>query len=156
MPDWLTHTLVGWITGKSIKIEVGLVVIGSLIPDIAKIGTIFQCWLGINLSHLLEPIHTPVGAFLVAGIAALFFDDIKKAFMALSIGVITHFILDYLLIHSSGGTMKLLFPFSWSEWQYGLVRSENYWVTIITVFVAVFIYIIYNYKKIEESKNILK
>jgi len=147
MPDWLTHTLVAWISGKVIKAEVGLVVIGSLIPDIYKIEPLFFRWFGINFNHLFEPIHTPVGALLIAGAAALFFVDVKKAFMLFGFGVATHFILDFLLVHASGGTMKLLFPFSWGEWQYGLVRSEDYWVTIIAVFAALLVYMVYSYFK---------
>ena len=73
MPDWLTHTLAGWITGKTIKMEVGLIVAGSLIPDIIKINLAFL-YFDINLRHFLNPFHTPAGAFLVAGIFALFFD----------------------------------------------------------------------------------
>lgn len=98
MPDWLTHTLAGWITGKAIKMEVGLIVAGSLIPDLIKINLAFL-YFDINLHHFLNPFHTPAGAFIVAGIFALFFEDAKKAFIPLGIGVITHFILDFFLVH---------------------------------------------------------
>ena len=147
MPDWLTHTLAGWITGKAIKIEVGLVVIGSLIPDLAKINLAFL-YFGVDLHHLLNPIHTPAGAFLIAGIFALFFEDVKKAFIPLGIGIITHFILDFFLVHVLGG-MKLLFPISWSEWQYYLIRYDDYHVTIVALLAAILIYIIYFYYKKE-------
>jgi hypothetical protein len=36
MPDWFTHTLIGGITGKITKIDIGLIVIDSLIPDLVK------------------------------------------------------------------------------------------------------------------------
>ena len=143
MPDWLTHTLAGWITGKVIKMEVGLVVIGSLIPDIMKISLAFQ-WFGLNLDNVLAPIHTPAGAFLIGGILALFFEDAKKTFIPLGVGITTHFILDFFLFPTSGG-MKLLFPFSWEGWQYGAISSGDYRVTIIAVFVGILVYIIYLY-----------
>ena len=94
MPDWLTHTLVGWITGKTVKMEISLVVIGSLIPDLVKINLLFP-WMGIQDIHFFDPLHTPVGAFLIAGIGSLLFEDTKKSFIPLSIGVSTHFVLDF-------------------------------------------------------------
>ena len=80
MPDWLTHTLAGWITGKVVKKEIGLIIAGSLIPDLAKINLAFL-FFDINLRNFLYAFHTPAVAFVVAGIFALFFKDIKKAFI---------------------------------------------------------------------------
>lgn len=145
MPDWLTHTLAGWITGKAIKMEVGLLVVGSLIPDLVKINLAFL-YLGIDLHQYLNPFHTPAGAFLIAGIFAIFFKDAKKAFIPLGIGIITHFILDFFLVHVSGG-IKLLFPISWSEWQYYLIRYDDYHVTIVALLAAILVYITYFYHK---------
>ena len=70
MPDWFTHTLVGWATGTISKTEVGLVVIGSLIPDLVKINLAFT-WLEIDHHYFFDPLGTPVGAIIVGGIAAL-------------------------------------------------------------------------------------
>jgi hypothetical protein len=138
MPDWLTHSLVGWITGKTTKQDVALVVIGTLIPDLTKITLLFT-WLGVNDVPFFEPLHTPIGALLVAGIIALFFQDIRKAVLPLLIGVSTHFILDFFLVHVYGG-MKLLFPFSWGEWQLYVIRSDDYWVTIAAILIALLVY----------------
>jgi len=144
MPDWLTHTLAGWITGKAIKMEVGLVIMGSLIPDLKYMNLVFQNLFGVTLHTYLNAIHTPVVAFLIGGIFALFFKNVKKAFIPLGIGIITHFILDFFLVHVSGG-MKLLFPVNWSEWQYYLIRSDDYHMTIVAVLAAISIYIFYFY-----------
>jgi hypothetical protein len=144
MPDWFTHTLVGWITGRLIKRDVGLLVVGSLIPDIKYIGLIFENFGGVSYNIFLEAFHTPIGSFLIAGIFALFFKDIKKVLIPLGIGIITHFILDFFLLHVSGG-IKLFFPVSWSEYQYHLIRSEDYTMTIIAIIVAVLVYIGYFY-----------
>ena len=148
MPDWLTHTLAGWITGKAIKMEVGLIVAGSLIPDLKYINLIFQNLFGLTLHIYLDAIHTPIVAFLIAGIFALFFKDIKKAFIPLGIGIITHFVLDFFLVHVSGG-MKLLFPISWSEWQYYLIRYDDYNMTIVAILAAILVYIFYFYHRRE-------
>ena len=141
MPDWLTHTLVGWITGKTSKQDIALVVIGSLIPDLVKISLAFA-WLGINDHQFFDPLHLPIGAFLVASIIALLFQDVRKAFLSLSIGVATHFILDFFLVHTYGG-IKLLFPFSWDGWQIYLIRSDDYRMTIVAVLAVLLVYLIY-------------
>ncbi len=154
MPDWFTHTLVGWITGRTTKINIGLVVIGALIPDLVKINLAF-IWYNIDHHHFFDPIHTPIGAFLIAAIIALFFKDAKKAFIALGIGITTHFILDFLLVHVSGG-MKLLFPISWGEWQFYLIRSDDYWITIIAILAAILVYLIYYFYNIKKNtKNVI-
>jgi hypothetical protein len=153
MPDWFTHTLVGWLTGKTTKINIGLVVIGSLIPDLVKITLAFT-WLGIDHHHFFDPIHTPVGALIIAGIGALFFKDAEKAFIALGVGITTHFILDFFLVHVSGG-MKLLFPFSWEEWQYYLIHSDDYITTIIAVLTAILVYLIYYYHDRRKNQNFI-
>ena len=66
MPDWFTHSLVGWITGKTTKQDIVLVVIGSLIPDLVKINLVFL-WLELNDYPFFESLHTPIGACLIAG-----------------------------------------------------------------------------------------
>jgi membrane-bound metal-dependent hydrolase YbcI (DUF457 family) len=149
MPDWFTHTLAGWITGKTTKMDIGLVIIGSLIPDLMKVTIAFK-YFGIDHYNLFNPIHTPIGACLIAGLIALFFKDAKKAFIALGIGITTHFILDFMLFHSSG--MKLLFPFSWEEWRYlCLIHASDYWITIIAIAITILIYTLYTYH--DKRKN---
>jgi hypothetical protein len=151
MPDWLTHSLIGWITGKIIKSDVALLVIGSLLPDIEKISVVDN-WFGIHSEQFLAPFHTPAGAFLIGGLLALFFESPKKAFIPLSIGITTHFILDVFLFNSSGG-LRLLFPFSWEGWQYDVISSGDDWITIIAIYAAAFVYIIYLYYTNLTSKN---
>jgi hypothetical protein len=138
MADWLTHTLIGWITGKTTKQDIALVVIGALIPDLTKLTLLFT-WLGVYDHQFFDPLHLPIGAFLMAGIIAVFFQDIRKAFLALSIGVTTHFILDFFLVHTHGG-IKLLFPLSWEGWQIYWYRSDDYWVTIVALVAASLVY----------------
>jgi hypothetical protein len=151
MPDWLTHTLAGWITGKTIKMDVSLIVAGSLVPDLRYINLGFMELFNVDLHTFLDVLHTPIGAFLIGGIFALFFKDIKKAFMLVAIGITTHYILDFFLVHASGG-IRFLFPFSWGEWQFYLIRAEDYRITIFAVIAAIIVYIVYLY----HDKIILK
>jgi hypothetical protein len=143
IPDWFTHSLVGWITGKTTKTQVALVVIGALIPDISKLA-LFSRWIGSNFDYFFHPIHTPVGALLIACIITLFFENTKISFAILSIGIATHFILDLFLINVSGG-MTLIFPFSWNQWQLNLIRSDDYSITILAIIAATLVYLMYNF-----------
>lgn len=150
MPDWVTHTMIGWITGKGIKMEVGLVALGSILPDLVKINYI-ALWFGADLYSLFNPFHTPVGSLLVAGILALFFIDSKKVFLALGIGITTHFLLDFFLIGATRG-IQLLFPFSWNYWRFNEIMID-YRITLIAVIAAIFVYIFCYYK---DSKKVIK
>jgi hypothetical protein len=155
MPDWLTHSLVGWIAGKTIKLEISLVVIGSLIPDISKLHLVSAWLLQKNTEAFFLPIHTPIGAVLIACVIALFFQDMKKALVPLGIGIATHFILDLFLLNVFGD--PLLFPFSWDEWQLAFIRSDDYTMTILAIFAAIvvyFSYFIYEKRKLKQNKNI--
>ena len=155
MPDWLTHSLVGWISGKTTKQEISLLVIGSLIPDISKLYILFDLASETMTDDFFLPIHTPFGAIIIACIIALFFQDIKKAFIPLTIGITTHFILDFFLLNVSGG-MPLLYPFSWQEWQLGFIRSDDYTMTILALLTTILVYVsyrIYEKRKIKEENN---
>jgi hypothetical protein len=151
MPDWFTHTLIGWITGKVTKIDIALIVIGSLIPDLVKINIAFAL-LRVDHYYFFEPIHTPIGAFLIGGIISLFFKDYKKVLFALSIGIFTHFIFDFLLVHVAGGT-KILYPLSWKEWQIYLIRSDEYFMTIIAIIISIIIFFLYYYFDKQKSNQ---
>lgn len=151
MPDWLTHTLAGWITGKTIKIDIGLVVIGSLIPDLVKIKLAFT-WLNIDHHHFLDTLHTPIGSLIIAAIIALLFQKTKNALLFLSIGIATHFFLDILLVHVSGG-IRILFPFSWEEYHLYILRPDDYTITIIALSVAIIVYGIYWYRDKQKNMN---
>jgi hypothetical protein len=54
-------------------------------------------------------------------------------------GMVTHYALDVLLIHVSGG-MALLYPLSWETWALQLVRPDNWLGTTILVVAALLVY----------------
>ena len=140
MPDWLTHTLAGWMTGRVAKMDVSLLVAGALIPDLVKVRLAFELF-HVDTLGFFDPLHTPVGALLVAAAAAFLFPRVKQAFLLLALGVATHFGLDLLLRHVSGG-MKLLFPLSWQEWRLDVVTSGDYRMTIVAVAAAGLFYLV--------------
>lgn len=153
MPDWFTHTLVGWITGKTSKQDISLVVVGTLLPDVCKLYLLFNLIVQGKTDEIFLPIHTPFGALLIALIIALLFPDVKKAFIPLALGLTTHFILDFFLLNVSGG-MPLLFPISWQEWQLDFIRSDDYTITLLAILATVIVYLSYRlYEKRKPDRN---
>jgi hypothetical protein len=148
MPDWLAHILFAYVLCKvlGIKFKVfnkentAVVMIGSLIPDIVKIGLIFDLF-SIDVWDFITPLHTPACSLLVAGLISLLFYEPTVVFLLLVLGFTTHYMLDLLLKHVSGG-MLLLFPLSWEEYQLGLIQCDDYMITLVLVVLAVIVYAI--------------
>ena len=157
MPDWLAHILVAYILCSILRIKfkifskenTAIVMVGALIPDIVKVGLIFDS-LGMDVWDFIAPFHTPVGSILSAALFSLLFEfeARKRIFSLLILGASTHLALDFLLMHVSGG-MLLLFPFSWGKWQLGVIQCDNYYVALIALLLACVIYIISKYYKRE-------
>jgi len=147
MPDWLTHILVPWILcqilGMKFKVftrkNTIVVMAGALIPDIVKIGLLLE-FFDIN-TKFLYPLHTPAGSLVSTAIISLMFEKTRVVFPLLFLGVSTHFALDFLIGHVSGG-MLLLFPFGWEGYQLGLIQSVDYYVSAVTVLTASAIYVL--------------
>ena len=120
------------------------VMVGALIPDIIKAGLIFD-FIGMDIGDFIAPFHTPVGSMISAALFSLLFEfeARKKIFYLLIFGASTHFALDFLLMHVSGG-MLLLFPFSWHGWQLGVIQCDNYYVALVALLLACVVYIISN------------
>ena len=160
MPDWLAHILVAYILCSILRIKfkvfskenTAIVMVGALIPDIVKVGLIFDS-LGMDVWDFIAPFHTPVGSILSAALFSLLFEfeARKRIFSLLILGASTHLALDFLLMHVSGG-MLLLFPFSWGKWQLGVIQCDNYYVALIALLLACVIYIISKYYKREEEE----
>jgi hypothetical protein len=148
MPDWLTHTLIGWMTGKAVKLEVGLIVLGSILPDLVKIHDI-AFFFGVDIYGFFSPFHTPVGALLVVGIIALFFADTLKIFLTLTIGVATHFVVDFFFIGATKG-IQFLFPFSWGYWRFNEITTD-YRLPLIAMGAALAFYLYYIYRDTKKT-----
>lgn len=126
--------------------------LGSVLPDIYKIITLLNLS-GIKLGNLLSPLHLPIGSFIFAIILSIFFKERKNAFIFLSFGIFTHYVLDLLLETNNNG-MYLFFPFNWSQWQLGIISNTDYTITIIAIICAVLVY--FTSKKIKYEKKQLR
>jgi hypothetical protein len=148
MPDWVTHIVVAWTLCRILSFKFKefnaantlIVITGALIPDIFKIVIGLQLF-GIDATDYFEILHIPIGSYIVAGMLSLFFPEKKKAFLFLGLGILTHYVLDSLLEHVSGG-MYLLFPLSWWQWQLELTTSSDYMITLIALLIAGLVYLI--------------
>lgn len=156
MPDWITHiaaayilcTLLGFKYKQFNTSNTVIAMVGALIPDIIKINIILE-YLGFNLWDFLNPIHLPIGSFIIAGMISLFFEEKKVVFLFLSLGVVTHYALDVLLV---GGGMYLLYPFYWGHWQFELIPNTDFTITIFALILALMVYII-SVKKGNQSSD---
>ena len=119
-----------------------LVMIGAVLPDIFKLYLPLQL-LGIYAQDSLALFHIPVGTLLVCGVCALLFEEGTRwrVFLLFAFGMATHYALDFLLIHVSGG-LALLYPLSWGAWQLHLVRPDNWLGTTILVAAAVLVWLV--------------
>lgn len=157
MPDWVAHILITWsictILGFRFKefnqSNTAIALLGSILPDVYKITILFNIS-GIKLGNMLFLLHIPIGSFIFAIILSLFFKERKNALILLSFGIFTHYVLDLLLEMNNNG-MYLLFPFSWDQWQLGLISNTDYRITLIAIIGAVLVY--FTSKKIKCEKN---
>ena len=158
MPDWITHLAVAWtlcmILGLKYKqfnaSNTLIVLIGALLPDIFKISLLSPI-IGFDLTNILIPIHLPIGSFIIAGMISLFFKEKKLIFLLLTLGFITHYCLDSLLLDVNGG-MHVFYPFYWGQWQFGLISDVDYNISIITAIIALLVYFIIQFIKKEANK----
>lgn len=123
--DLLTHVLVGYVIGMGLSFRyawlrpahVTLVMIGAFVPDLVKIelvapdGLVART-LGVPFSW--APLHTLVGSLLVIGLGTLLLAPAhrKRAFALLAVGVLSHHVLDALLLTPSGEAYAVFWPLS--------------------------------------------
>lgn len=148
MPDWVVHVAVAWTLCRILRFKypqfnsgnTALVMLGSVFPDALKVSILFEL-MGLDWWDYIYVLHLPVGSFLLAGIAALFFKEKKIAFLFLSVGILTHYALDLLLIQLGNG-IYLFYPVSWMGFAANLVPNDDYYITIIALLVALVVYLV--------------
>ncbi len=148
MPDWIVHVAVAWTICRLLRFRypefnpanTALVMIGSIFPDAIKVS-IFSDAIGFNLWNYLYVFHLPIGTLILAAIASLFFREKKTALLFLSMGILTHYALDLLLIQVGYG-MYLFYPVSWMGFALNLVPNDDYYITIVALVIALVVYLV--------------
>ncbi|HHT18708.1 MAG: metal-dependent hydrolase [Euryarchaeota archaeon] len=161
MPDWVVHIAVAWTLCRILRFRypqfnpanTALVMAGSVFPDAVKISILFELF-GFDWWDYIHVVHLPLGAFLMAGIATLLFEEKKTAMAFLSAGILTHFALDLLLIQLDNG-IYLFYPFSWKGFSLNLVPNDDYHITIVALLVALSVYLLslWDKKRVKRLKR---
>jgi len=157
--DWMAHIAFAFILCALLALRwpvfggrnTVLVMIGAVLPDIFKLYLPLQM-LGIYAQDSLALFHIPIGTLLVCGLAALLFEEGTRVrvFLLFAFGMATHYALDVLLIHVSGG-LALLWPLSWQTWALQLVRPDNWLGTTILVAAALLVWLVL---KVRSYRNV--
>jgi hypothetical protein len=148
MPDWITHIVVAWTICRILRFKYDefnsantmLVITGALIPDLVKVVLGLKL-IGVDAYDYLAALHLPSGSIILAGIISLLFPEKKKTFLFLGLGVLTHYSLDLILEHVSGG-IYLFFPFNWWQGQFEITNSSHYMITLLALCIAGLVYLI--------------
>ncbi|ELY37822.1 metal-dependent hydrolase [Natronorubrum tibetense] len=156
MADVLTHVLVGYILGTLLSIRyeslrsahVTLVMIGALTPDLVKIQLIAPDervaeTLGVAFSW--SSLHTFVGSVLLIGLGALLLGPAhrKQAFALFAVGVLSHHILDILLLTPTGEAYTVFWPFLQYRPPAGdLYLSSDRWPALVASCGALLVWIV--------------
>lgn len=125
MPDTLTHLLVAIPIARKFFQRPWRYIfyLGAVLPDLLSRGlsSLFK-----NVHDYFMPLHTPVGLMVFVIFFMAFFEKHywKKVSFYLSMGVVSHLILDALQSHDYSVAYLWLFPFSWRSYKGGLFEPH--------------------------------
>jgi hypothetical protein len=160
MPDLLVHVLIPWLCLKLVQLRMGkpsdhviiLAMLGAVLPDLCYVNCL-ALQFGHNISDVVLPFHTPVGACVLAGLISLLFPAPSRVLKWLGFGVLTHFVLDSLLLHAAGG-MVLLFPVAWIwGFQAGIMRSTDWPLFLVTIVLSLALVLFSMWKRRDTSSR---
>jgi hypothetical protein len=145
MPDWITHIAVAWILCTVIGFKykqfnpsnTAIVMVGAILPDFVQIGS-------LGIWSFVEPLHIPIGTLIIAAMISLAFQEKKMVFLFLILGFTTHYALDLLETSINGG-IYLFYPLYWGQYQFGLIPTDDYIITIISLILVFIVYLISRY-----------
>jgi hypothetical protein len=103
--------------------------------------------------HYFHALHTPVALALIIIMLSFLFDEInqRKVILLLSLGTLTHLVLDSFQASVGDRGYSWLFPFSYSDFNFGLFWPEDS-ISILPFVVIIFLADYFISKKIKKSK----
>jgi hypothetical protein len=126
MPELITHTIFAYLIRRR-KWTIHFIIIflfGAMLPDLVSrpFIVIFE-----NFQYFFATFHTPIALILICYLISLLFADeiMKKVFLLLLFGVLTHLFLDLFQINIKSQGYGWLFPFSNFDFQIGLFWAED-------------------------------
>jgi len=159
MPDWITHILIGLIIAEVFNIKrKSLVVIGSILPDILVKLELVSVLTPVDkyaITWLFNPLHTPIGMILFSLLLVPLFNLGRyKIYFLLFIGWASHLLSDLINKHVLLGQNLLLFPFSWKNFELGLIWPDEYYILLLPLALTYCVILIHKYYKNTKNKKI--
>jgi len=158
MPDWIVHMAVAYSVCRILyykypvfnSANTVLAMLGAILPDVVKLDMINHLY-----SNYIFAFHTPFTSLILAGLISIFFKKKKLAFLFLSLGVISHFALDLLMIDVGAG-IYLFFPNNWQIFHLDLISPDDYNITLIALLLAVSLYLLGILSQRRSNKKYIK
>lgn len=152
MPDWITHILIGLIIAEIFNIKKkSLIVVGSILPDILVKLELLSVLFPVDkyaITWLFNPLHTPLGIVLFSLLLVPLFNfDRYKTYFLLFIGWASHLLSDLINKHVLLGQNLLLFPFSWKNFEIGLIWPDEYYILLVPLAILYSAIVIHKYYK---------
>lgn len=157
MPDLITHTVAAYLIRKRSIPQSDLVIylLGALLPDIATRPFMIMF---PSSRHFFHAFHTPAALALIILLISLYFEETIriKIIKLLTYGTLTHLILDMFQTSVGERGYGWLFPFSYWNFNFGLIWPEDS-VTVLPLVIAVFfVDFILSLRKNKNSKSELQ
>jgi len=152
VPDLITHTVAAYIIRKR-KISVHnliLYLIGSMLPDLVTRPFMIAI---PSLRHYFHAFHTPAALAIIIIMISYLFEEInqRKVILLLSLGTLTHLLLDSFQASVGDRGYSWLFPFSYSDFNFGLFWPEDS-ISILPAVVIIFLADFFITKRIKNRK----
>ena len=153
MPDWIGHILIALILAEIFGIKrKSLAVVGAVLPDVLVKLELISIFLPVDkyaLTWIFNPLHTPLGMILFSVLLLpLFRAEQVRVYTLLFIGWGSHLLADFVFNkHIFIGQNMLLFPFSWSNYEIGLVWPDQYYLILGPLVLIYGIILIHKYYK---------
>jgi len=159
MTDLLTHVLAAYVVGTAATWRVGwlqprhvpLVMVGSVLPDAAKVylltGSLRATVAGVEVSWLaLQTVGVAV-TLAVAGSLLVPPAERRPTLSALVGGVLLHVGLDYPVVRAGGYAPPYLYPFSWHQFpSTDVYLSSDGWAAVVAMSAAVLVWTVERYR----------
>jgi hypothetical protein len=144
--DLLTHVLVAFLlatlverrTGWVDRRHVPVVMVGAVVPDVAKVhlvlGDPMSAVAGVDVSWYALQTVGGVAALLVIGAALFGPGERRRAFGLLAAGAASHMLLDFPVKRADGLSPPYLYPLTW--WRapsLDLYLSSDAWPAVVAV-----------------------
>lgn len=135
-------TVAGWGLDWLDRRWVAVGMIGSLVPDVTRIGLfVSDVWVEetLGVAFRIDAVHTLGGVLLLCGVGAtLFARESRRAFGVLLAGALSHLLVDAVKAWADGAAGAWLYPLTW--WRHptpSLYVSADWWVAVLSAGLAV-------------------